>query len=114
MKGEMEQVPQPQSPNQPLSASKHASALQVGWKVFAGLMILTILEYWVAATAQGPIPYPVLFAPLAPITWLAISISRNSAPYLGLLAVGKAFLILRYLMHVAQVWSMSRSSEGGH
>jgi hypothetical protein len=77
----------------------------MGWKVFAGLVVLTILEYWVASMAQGPIPYPVLCAPFAPITWLASSVSRNAAPYLAILAVGKAFLILRFLMHVAQLWA---------
>jgi hypothetical protein len=78
--------------------------------VFGGLLALTVLEYWFAAMAQGPIPYPVLFAPLAPVTWLAVAVSANSAPFLAVVAVLKALLILRFFMHVTQIWR----SEGGH
>jgi hypothetical protein len=90
--------------------SQKAGALRLGAMVFGGLLVLTVLEYWFAAMAQGPIPYPVLFAPLAPITWLALVVSANSAPFLAVVAVLKALLILRFFMHVTQIWR----SEGGH
>ena len=77
---------------------------------WVGGMALTVFEFWVASMAQGPIPYPVLFWPLAPVTWLALSASANPMPYLALIAVLKAVLILRFFMHISQVWR----EEGGH
>jgi hypothetical protein len=88
---------------------RKAAALRIGLQVFGGLIALTFLEFWVAAMAEGPIPYPVLFWPLAPITWLALWVSSNSLPFLVVLAVLKAVLIAQYFMHVAQIW---RSEEG--
>lgn len=90
--------------------ARKAGALRLGLLVFGGLMVLTVLEFWVASMAQGPIPYPVLFAPLAPVTWLAIAVAANPLPYLALIAVLKAVLIVRYFMHVSQLWR----GEGGH
>ena len=87
-----------------------AASLRLGPQVFGGLMALTILEFWVAAMAEGPIPYPVLFWPLAPVTWLAMVVSANPLPYLTVIAVLKAVLIAQFFMHIAQVWR----SEGGH
>jgi hypothetical protein len=81
-----------------------AFKLSLGYKVIIGLAALTALEYWVAASAQGPLPYPVLCALLAPITWLSIWASRNPLPYLALVAALKAGLILYYFMHVTQLW----------
>lgn len=78
--------------------------LSLGWKVIAGLAVLTLLEFWAASVAQGPLPYPVLFAPLAPITWLSIWISRSPVAFLAALAAVKAALILYYFMHVSQLW----------
>ena len=89
---------------------RKAAALRIGLQVFGGLIVLTVLEFWVAAMAEGPIPYPVLFWPLAPITWLALWVSTNSLPFLAVIAVFKAVLIAQYFMHVAQIWR----SEGGH
>jgi len=89
--------------------SQKTEALRLGALVFAGLLVLTVLEYWFAAMAQGPVPYPVLFAPLAPVTWIALAVSANSAPFLVIVAVLKALLILRFFMHVSQIWR----SEGG-
>jgi hypothetical protein len=90
--------------------SRKTVAFRLGLQVFGGLMALTAFEFWVASMARGPIPYPVLFWPLAPITWLAISASANPMPYLVLFAVLKAVLILRFFMHISQVWR----EEGGY
>ena len=84
---------------------KKQAGLRLGWTVIAGLAILTALEFWAASAASGPIPYPVLFAPLAPITWLSIWVSRNPIPFLAAMAFLKAGLILYYFMHVSQLWS---------
>ncbi len=61
--------------------------LSLGWKVFGGLALLTLLEYFVAVEMAG------------------------SLSLLGIIALGKAGLILQYFMHVAQLW---REDEGGH
>ena len=90
--------------------SQKTEALRLGAMVFGGLLVLSVLEYWFAALARGPIPYPVLFAPLAPVTWIALAVSANSAPFLMIVAILKALLILRFFMHFAQLWR----SEGGH
>ncbi len=90
--------------------SRKAVAFRLGSRVFAGLMVLTVVELWVASMAEGPIPYPVLFWPLAPVTWLAIAARANPLPYLAGLAVFKAVLILYFFMHLAQIWRR----EGGH
>jgi hypothetical protein len=86
------------------SSDGQTSALSLGWKVIIGLTVLTALEYWVASVAQGLLPYPVLCALLAPITWFSVWASRNPLPYLALMAALKAGLILHYFMHVTQVW----------
>jgi hypothetical protein len=93
-----------------MTKSRKVTAFHLGIVVFGGLMALTVLEFWVAAMAEGPIPYPVLFFPLAPITWLAIAVSKGPLPYLAIIAVIKALLIIRYFMHIAQLWR----GEGGH
>ena len=93
-----------------MQAEKKAE-LSLGWIVIAGLGVLTGLEFWVASVAMGPIPYPALFAPLAPITWLSIWISRSPIPFLAGLAFVKAGLILYYFMHVAQMWSREHGSS---
>ncbi|MEJ2207553.1 MAG: cytochrome C oxidase subunit IV family protein [Anaerolineae bacterium] len=85
--------------------AKKQAGLRLGRNVIIGLAILTALEFWAAAAASGPIPYPVLFAPLAPITWLSVWISSNSIPFLAAMAFVKAGLILYYFMHVSQLWS---------
>ncbi len=90
--------------------AQKAAALSIGLQAFGGLMALTIFEFWIASMAEGPVPYPVLFWPLAPVTWLALSASANPIPYLVVLAVIKAVLILRFFMHVSQIWQ----GEGGH
>jgi hypothetical protein len=90
--------------------ARKAAALRTGLQAFGGLMALTMFEFWIASMAEGPIPYPVLFWPLAPVTWLALSASANPIPYLVLAAAIKAVLILRFFMHVSQVWQ----GEGGH
>jgi hypothetical protein len=84
--------------------AQKSSKLRLGWLVIGGLMVLTALEFWVASVATGPIPYPVMFWPLAPITWIAIWASRSPLPFLAVLALAKGGLILYYFMHVAQVW----------
>ena len=84
-------------------------AFTLGWQVFAGLMVLTVVEFWVASMAEGPIPYPPIIPPLAPVTWLALWISANPLPFLAVLAIPKALLILHYFMHVSQAWR-----EGDH
>jgi hypothetical protein len=93
--------------------SRKSIALRLGLMVFGGLMVLTIFEFWVASMAEGPIPFPVLFWPLAPVTWLAISAAANPLPYLVGIAVLKAVLILQFFMHVSQIWR-SQGDQGGH
>ena len=95
-----------------MAESPKVAKLKLGWMVFAGLIVLTLAEYWVASMASGPIPYPVLCGLLAPITWLAVAASRDPLPYLALIAIGKAALIVRYFMHLAKVWA--GAGEGGH
>jgi hypothetical protein len=90
--------------------SRKTAAFRLGLQAFGGLMALTIFEFWIASMAEGPIPYPVLFWPLAPVTWLALSASANPMPYLALIAAIKAVLILRFFMHISQIWQ----AEGGH
>lgn len=67
---------------------RKAAKLRLGWIVIGALGVLTIVEYWVA-----------------------ISVHSTPLPYLAVIAVVKAWLIVQYFMHVAQVW---RSGEGGH
>ncbi len=81
-----------------------AAKIGLGYKVIIGLAVLTVLEYWVASASQGPLPYPVLCALLAPITWLSIWASHNPLPLLALIAVLKAGLILHYFMHLTHLW----------
>ncbi|MCP4537918.1 MAG: hypothetical protein GY832_12305 [Chloroflexi bacterium] len=90
--------------------TRKAVAFRLGLQAFGGLMALTIFEFWIASMAKGPIPYPVLFWPLAPVTWLALSASANPMPYLVLIAAIKAVLILRFFMHISQIWQ----AEGDH
>jgi len=87
-----------------MEAEKEAR-LRLGWSVIGGLGLLTALEFWAASVAQGPLPYPVLFPPLAPITWVSIWVSHNPIPFLAAFAFLKAALILYYFMHVSQLWS---------
>jgi len=57
-----------------------ARRFKVGWVVGAVLAALTIVEYFVAVGVEGN------------LVWL------------GLIGVAKAWLILKYFMHVGQVW----------
>lgn len=91
--------------------SESTAKSSLGRKVFAGLIALTAFEFWIASMTYGPLPYPALTWVLAPITWLAVSAAANPLPYLGLMAVLKAGLIMRYFMHVSQIWS---AEKGGH
>jgi len=65
-----------------------AAKLRLGWIVIGGLAVLTAVEYWVA-----------------------VSIHSSPLPYLAVIALIKAWLIIQYFMHVAQLW---RAEEGGH
>lgn len=67
---------------------KKASKLRLGWIVIGALAVLTVVEYWIA-----------------------ISVHSTALPYLTVIAVIKAGLIIQYFMHVAQLW---RADEGGH
>ena len=63
---------------------KHESAgalFRQGWVVFAGLGVLTVGEYWVATSMTGALPY------------------------LAVIALVKAWLVIQYFMHVAQLWT---------
>jgi hypothetical protein len=84
--------------------------LLLGGKVIGGLAALTLLEFWIASAAEGPIPYPPLCGLLAPISWFAVWAQANPIPYLGIIAILKAVLIGYYFMHIAQIWK----TEGGH
>lgn len=62
---------------------KHTSAgalFRQGWFVFAGLGVLTLVEYGVATSIAGALPY------------------------LAVIALVKAWLVIQYFMHVAQLW----------
>jgi hypothetical protein len=85
------------------------SSVRRGWAVFAGLVALTGLEFWLASVAQGPLPYPVLCGLLAPVTWFAQVASAYPIPLLVAAAVAKAALITYFFMHIAQLWH-----KGGH
>jgi len=58
-----------------------AERFRLGWIVFIGLGILTLVEFWVATTVNG-----------------------NVIPYLAVIALVKAGLVIQYFMHVAQLW----------
>ncbi len=80
------------------------SQLRRGWLVFAGLLALTGLEFWLAQSAYGPMPYPVLCGLLAPVTWIAMAAQAHPLPFLASIAVVKAALIVYFFMHIAQLW----------
>ena len=77
---------------------------QLGIKVGIGLAILTTLEFWVASVAYGTVPYPVLCAPLAPITWFSLWAQRSPGLFIVIGILLKAGLILNYYMHLNHVW----------
>ena len=60
---------------------------RIGWLVAFGLVVLTGVEYWIA-----------------------VSLSGSTFPYLVVIALIKAWLILRYFMHIRQLWR----GEGDH
>ncbi len=64
-----------------------AAKLRLGWMVIAGLGVLTAVEYWIA-----------------------VSVHSSPLPYLTIVALIKAWLILQYFMHVRQLWG---EEEGG-
>ncbi len=66
--------------------SKLAGKFRLGWIVAGGLTLLTLVEYWIATTVTGNLPYILVIAIL------------------------KAWLILKYFMHISQVWD----EEGEH
>lgn len=86
------------------------SRLRLGWLVFAGLLALTVVEFWLAQAAYGPMPFPVLCGLLAPLTWVAIAAQAHPVPFLAGIALVKAGLIVYYFMHIAQLWKRT----GGH
>ena len=61
--------------------------LRRGWVVFLGLGLLTIVEYWVATSFAGALPY------------------------LAVIALIKAWLVIQYFMHVAQLWNTAEEEE---
>lgn len=61
--------------------AKKAAKLRLGWIVIGGLAVLTAVEYWVA-----------------------VAIHSNPLPYLAVIALIKAWLIIQYFMHVTQLW----------
>ncbi len=69
-----------------METSHRTRRLRTGWLVFAGLAVLTAIEYV-----------------------LSLSLRPNT-PYLAVTALVKAGLIVAYFMHVAQLWR----AEGGH
>jgi hypothetical protein len=87
-----------------------SSKTRTGWFVFAGLLGLTVLEFWLASAAYGPLPYPVLCGLLAPLTWLAVATQAYPVPVLAGIALFKAALIVYFFMHIAQLWKRT----GGH
>jgi len=65
---------------------KRMAAYRQGLLVFAGLAVLTALEFWVATAAGG------------------------SVAFLFIIALVKAGVIIQYYMHLENVWS----EEGAH
>jgi hypothetical protein len=86
-----------------------SSKTRTGWYVFAGLLGLTALEFWLASVARGSQPAPVLCGLLAPITWLAQLGAAYPIPFLFGIALLKAGLIAYFFMHIGQLWR-----RGGH
>jgi hypothetical protein len=76
---------------------------QRGIKVGLALAALTAFEFWVASVASGPMPYPVMCMPLAPITWLAMWVSKSPFLFLALSMLTKAALIVNYYMHLGEL-----------
>ncbi len=74
-------------PPDPATVRKRRAAFRLGAAVIAGLALLTALEYAVA-----------------------VSIHSSTLPYLVVIALIKAGLIVYYFMHIAQLWR----GEGGH
>lgn len=60
---------------------KKAAKMSIGWKIGGVLAILTLLEYWVAVSFTG------------------------NLPYLAIAGFAKAFLIVKYFMHISQLWN---------
>ncbi|MCS7222771.1 MAG: cytochrome C oxidase subunit IV family protein [Anaerolineae bacterium] len=71
----------------PTTARKRRAAFRLGAVVIAGLALLTVLEYVVS-----------------------VSIHSGNLPYLVVIALIKAGMIVYYFMHIAQLWR----EEGGH
>ncbi len=61
--------------------AQQGAKLRLGWIVIGGLAVLTALEYWIA-----------------------VSVHSTPLPYLAVIALIKAWLIVQYFMHVAQLW----------
>lgn len=66
--------------------TRKAAKLKLGWIVIGALAVLTAVEYWVA-----------------------VAIHSTVLPYLAVIALVKAWLIIQYFMHVSQLWR----GEGG-
>ncbi|RMF90286.1 MAG: hypothetical protein D6736_06970 [Nitrospinota bacterium] len=77
--------------------------LRLGWIVAVALAVLTGLEYWIATA--GP---QVASGPAAEMGQAAFG---NVLPWLVLIALVKAWLIVQYFMHVSQLW---RAEKGAH
>jgi cytochrome c oxidase subunit IV len=67
---------------------KKAAKLRLGWIVIGALAVLTAVEYWIA-----------------------ISVHSGTLPYLAVIGLVKAGLIVQYFMHVAHLW---QGEEGEH
>lgn len=52
-----------------------------GWLAFSALTVLTIVEFWLSSGIQSPLPYLIV------------------------IALVKAGLIIHYFMHVSQLWA---------
>ena len=61
--------------------------MRIGWITFIALGVLTIVEYFISLYI------------------------RPSTPYLIVTAVIKAWLIISYFMHIAQVWRRDKDSK---
>lgn len=64
-----------------MTGKAHAARVRVGWWVFAGLAVLTGIEFFISASVP------------------------SAFPYLVVTALVKAALIVVYFMHVAQLWN---------
>lgn len=67
-----------------MTSSTQTDRKRIGWLVIAGLAALTVVEFWLSSAV------------------------RPALPYLIVVAIVKAGLIIYYFMHVSQIWKQEQ------